>query len=79
MAADLGSPPSYPVMALLRRHGHAAALGAAGIAFALAVGGSGAGGPARVLRGLAWAALAGVAVKNLSEINEVVAETLLPQ
>ena len=79
MATELGSLPNYPVMALLRRHGYPAALAAAAVAFALAAGGDGATGTGRVLRGLAWAAIAGVAVKNLSEINEIVAETLLPQ
>ncbi|HLH24577.1 MAG TPA: hypothetical protein VK066_18805 [Chloroflexota bacterium] len=79
MAAELGSPPTYPVMGLLRQHGRAAALSAAGVAFALAVGGSHDRGAASILRGLAWAAVAGAAVKNLAELNQVVAETLLPQ
>ena len=79
MAAELGSPPTYPVMELLRQHGQTAALAAAGVAFALAVGGSRERGAASVVRGLAWAAAAGVAVKNLAELNQVVAETLLPQ
>jgi hypothetical protein len=66
-------------MELLRRHGQAAALGAAGMAFVLTVGGSRERGAASLVRGLAWAAVAGVAVKNLSELNQIVAETLLPQ
>jgi hypothetical protein len=49
------------------------------VAFALAVGTSHEGGAARLMRGLAWAAVAGVAVKNLAEINQIVADTLLPQ
>ncbi len=79
MAAELGTPPTYPVMELLRRHGQAAALATAGVAFALAAGSSREGGAARLVRGLVWAAAAGVAVKNLAEINQIVAETLLPQ
>jgi hypothetical protein len=79
MAAELGTPPTYPIMELLRRHGRAAALASAGVAFALAVGGGRGGGAARLGRGLAWAVVAGVAVKNLAELNQVVAETLLPQ
>jgi uncharacterized membrane protein YjfL (UPF0719 family) len=79
VATGLGSPPTYPVMELLRRHGQAAALASAGVAFALAVASSRGRGGASVLRGLAWAAVAGVAVKNLSELNQIVAETLLPQ
>jgi hypothetical protein len=49
------------------------------VAFVLAVGSSRGCGAGRLLRGLAWAAAAGVAVKNLAEINQIVAETLLPQ
>ena len=79
MAEELGRPPTYPVMELLRRHGQAAAVVSAGVAFALAVGSSRECGPGRVVRGVAWAAIAGVAVKNLTEINQIVAETLLPQ
>jgi hypothetical protein len=79
MAAELGTPPTYPIMDLLRRHGQAAALASAGVAFALAVGGSREHGAVRLVRGLAWAAVAGVVVKNLAELNQVVAETLLPQ
>lgn len=79
MATELGSPPTYPVMELLRRHGQAAAVASAGVAFALAVGSSRERGAASVLRGLAWAAVTGVAVKNLGELNRIVAETLLPQ
>ena len=66
-------------MALLRRDGPAAALASAGVAFALAVGTSREGGAARLVRGLAWAAVAGAAVKNLAELNQIVADTLLPQ
>ena len=79
VAAELGGAPTYPVMELLRRHGRATAVAAAGAAFVLAIGGSRERGPASVVRGLAWAAVAGVAVKNLSELNQIVAETLLPQ
>jgi hypothetical protein len=79
VAEALDSPPTYPVMELLRRHGQAAALASAGVAFALALGSSREGGAGRLVRGLAWAAVAGVAVKNLAEINQIVAETLLPQ
>jgi hypothetical protein len=79
MAAELGSSPTYPVMELLRRHGQAAALASAGVAFALAIGSSQERDGTSLLRGLAWAAVAGVAVKNLAEINQIVGDTLLPQ
>ena len=79
VAEELGRPPTYPVMELLRRHGQAAAVASAGLAFALAMSSSRECGAGRLVRGLAWAAIAGAAVKNLTEINQIVAETLLPQ
>jgi hypothetical protein len=75
----LGGPPTYPVVELLRRHGPAVSLASAAVVFAVAVGGSRDYGPGSLLRGLGLAAVAGLAVKNLAELNQIVAETLLPQ
>ncbi len=75
----LGEPPHYPAVELLRRNGPAVSLAAAAVVFAIVLGGSSDRGAGAILRGLSLAAVTGLAVKNLSEINEIVAETLLPQ
>ena len=75
----LGEAPSYPVVEMLRRNGPAASLAAGAVVFAITLGSSRERGPGAILRSLSLAAVAGLAVKNLSEINEIVAETLLPQ
>ncbi len=77
--AELGGPDTYPVVDLLRRHGRELAIGAAALVFGVALTASADRGPASVLRSLSLAAVAGLVVKNLSEINQIVAETLLPQ
>jgi hypothetical protein len=75
----LGKPPSYPVLEILRRQGRAAALASAAAVFLVTVGSSDKCGPGSILRGLCLAAMTGLAVQNLAEINEIVADTLLPQ
>ncbi len=75
----LNGPPSYPTVRLLQRYGRAMAVGAGAVVFAVALGASAERGPGSVLRSLGLGALAALAVKNLSEINAIVAETLLPQ
>jgi len=75
----LGEPTSYWTVDLLRRRGRELSIGAAAIAFAIAVGSSERKGAMPVLRGLGLAALVGFGVKNLSELNEIIADTLLPQ
>ena len=75
----LGQPPSYPVVELLRRNGPAVSLASAAVVFAVALGGSSDRGVGSVLRSVSLAAVTGLAVKNLTEINAIVAETLLPQ
>jgi hypothetical protein len=77
--AALGGAKSYPVVELLRRNGSAVSLAAAATVFVVGLSATSDRSPGSVLRTLSLAALAGLAVKNLSEINEIVAETLLPQ
>jgi hypothetical protein len=75
----LGEAPSYPMVELLRRNGPALSLAAGALVFVAALGGSGDRGAGSVLRSLGLAAAAGLAVKNLSELNAIIADTLLPQ
>jgi hypothetical protein len=75
----LGGATTYPVVELLRRNGLAVSLASSAAVFAIALSASDDRGVGTILRTLGLAAIVGLAVKNLGEINEIVAETLLPQ
>ena len=75
----LGGVTTYPLVELLRRNGPAVSLASAAAVFVIALSASDDRGVGSVLRTLGLATIVGLAVKNLSEINEIVAETLLPQ
>jgi hypothetical protein len=75
----LGGAPIYPVVELLRRNGPAVSLASAAAVFVIALSASNDRGVGSILRTLGLATIVGLAVKDLSEINEIVAETLLPQ
>jgi hypothetical protein len=75
----LGGAPTYPVVELLRRNGPALSLASAAAVFVIVLSASNDRGLGSILRTLGLATIVGLAVKDLSEINEIVAETLLPQ
>ena len=75
----LGGVTTYPLVELLRRRGPAVSVASAAAVFVIALSASDDRGVGSVLRTLGLATIVGLAVKNLSEINEIVAETLLPQ
>jgi hypothetical protein len=75
----LGGVTTYPLVELLRRNGPVVSLASAAAVFVIALSASDDRGAGSILRTLGLATIVGLAVKNLSGINEIVAETLLPQ
>jgi hypothetical protein len=75
---ELGTGPQYPVLQLLRRRGtELSALGALAT-FALALP-DGRHGWVRLMRATALAVTVGAGLSYAAEMNEIIADTLLPQ
>lgn len=77
--AELATPDRYPVLNTMRRYGQEASIGTAVAVFFAVLASSESKGPGSILRAALFAGLVGVGVKNLTELNEIIADTLIPQ
>ena len=73
------TPAAYPVMQFVRRNRESASIGAGVGVFLLVLSASRRRDTAAVLRALFLGVIVGVGVRNLGELNDLVADTLLPQ
>lgn len=79
VARELGEPEPYPTIQLVRRYREGASVAAGVGTFLFVLGATPRRDTAAVLRALFVGALVGVGVRNLGELNDLVADALLPQ
>jgi hypothetical protein len=74
----VGRPP-YPMVDALREHGEELSVAAAFAVFLALLAASSDKGAGSIVRAAVVAALVGLGVKNLSELDSIIGDTLLPQ
>jgi len=76
---ELITPDRYPVLNAIRRYGDEASVASALAVFLMVLASSERHDARALFRAALLAALVGLGVKNLSELNEIIADTLVPQ
>ncbi|MDE3194596.1 MAG: hypothetical protein KGN00_13030 [Chloroflexota bacterium] len=76
---ELVTPDRYPVLNAMRRHGDELSVATAVGVFCAVLASSDRRDAGAVLRAALLGALVGLGVKNLSELNDIIADTLVPQ